>query len=408
MPMADQQEASAPVRGDALDGASAAPVQPRADVPEKPGELRPPVQDQRPPRQSDNRRRDERARARRRFPWAGLLAAIIVIAIVIAGIDYWWATRNEESTDDAFTDGNAVMVEPHVTGYVVQLAVNDNEFVRKGQLLVKIDPRDFIAARDQAKGQLDLAEAQLRNSMIAHEVARTIFPARLQTAQAQLASAKATQAKAEADYRRYRSVNPAAITREQLDTVTAAFQQANAQVLQAEAQVQEATPVPQNIAEAEQQVSQVQGQVEVAKAQLDQAELNLSYTDVVAPYDGWVTKRNVVQGNLVQAGTEIMALVSPEVWITANFKETQLARMRPGQRASIAIDAYPFLNLKGHVDSIQEGSGSKFTAFPPENATGNYVKVVQRVPVKIVIDAGLDPKLPLPLGISVEPTVHLK
>jgi membrane fusion protein (multidrug efflux system) len=129
---------------------------------------------------------------------------------------------------------------------------------------------------------------------------------------------------------------------------------------------------------------------------------------VTAPQDGWITKRNVEMGNYVTSGQQIFSIVSPEVWVTANFKETQLARMRPGQPAKIAVDAYPQLDLTGHVDSIQLGSGSKFTAFPPENATGNFIKIVQRVPVKIIIDSGLDPALPLPLGISVVPTVTLQ
>lgn len=404
--MADHQDVSERLRDTAVGRAPAARDAPRSDVPTKEAETRELAREDRS-RQEDVRK-DQPPPQRRRVPWAGILGTLLAVVLVIAGVSYWWAGRNDESTDDAFTDGNAVIVEPHVTGYVITLAVNDNEFVHNGQLLVKIDPRDFIAARDQAKGQLDLAEAQLRNANIAHEIAKTTFPARLQAAQAQLASAKATQFKAEADYRRYHSINPAATTREQIDTATAAWQQANAQVMQAEAQVKEASPVPQNIAQAEQQVSQWQAQVEQAKAQLDQAELNLGYTDVVAPQDGWVTKRNVVQGNYVQAGTQIMALVSPQVWITANFKETQLTRMRPGQKVAVSVDAYPFLHLKGHVDSLQEGSGAKFTAFPPENATGNFVKVVQRVPVKIIIDSGLDPNLPLPLGLSVEPLVHLK
>jgi membrane fusion protein (multidrug efflux system) len=128
----------------------------------------------------------------------------------------------------------------------------------------------------------------------------------------------------------------------------------------------------------------------------------------VAPQDGWVTKRNVERGNFAQSGQSILALVTPERWVTANFKETQLDRMRPGQKVSIEVDAYPSRTLEGHVDSVQLGSGSRFSAFPAENATGNFVKIVQRVPVKIVIDQGLDPKLPLPLGISVVPTVTLK
>ena len=129
---------------------------------------------------------------------------------------------------------------------------------------------------------------------------------------------------------------------------------------------------------------------------------------MTAPSDGWVTKRAVERGSYVQQGQQIMSLVEPDVWVTANFKETQLNRMRPGQPVSIAVDAYPGLKLRGHVDSLQLGSGAKFTAFPPENATGNFVKIVQRVPVKIVIDSGLDPAIPLPLGISVEPTVSVK
>jgi membrane fusion protein (multidrug efflux system) len=129
---------------------------------------------------------------------------------------------------------------------------------------------------------------------------------------------------------------------------------------------------------------------------------------VKAEHDGWITKRNVEAGNYVATGQQIFSIVAPEVWITANFKESQLNTMRPGQAVKIRIDAYPKLDLRGHVDSVQLGSGSKFTAFPAENATGNYVKIVQRVPVKIAIDSGLDPAIPLPLGISAEPVVRVK
>ncbi len=405
--MADRQDLTEKVRVAAPKRSSAAPIRPGAEAPAKPGEppRQTPPNDRVPRPAAPDRGERDSPPPQRRFPWAATLIALVVVALVIAGVAYWWTTAGEVSTDDAFTDGDAVVIAPHVSGYVVKLAVNDNEFVHRGQLLVKIDPRDFVAARDQTKAQLDLAEAQLRNAKIAHEIAKTTYPARLQSAKAQLDAAKATQAKAQADYNRYKRINPAAVTREQLDTVKAALAQANAQVAQAEAAVTEASVVPQNIAQTAQQVSQWEAQVEAAQAQLAQAELNLSYTDLVAPRDGWVTKRNVAQGNYVQAATQIMALVSPEVWITANFKETQLTRMRAGDKASINVDAYPFLNLKGHVDSIQKGSGAKFSAFPTENATGNFVKVVQRLPVKIVIDSGLDPKLPLPLGLSVEPTV---
>ncbi len=171
--------------------------------------------------------------------------------------------------------------------------------------------------------------------------------------------------------------------------------------------MRQAELVPQYIGQAEAQVKQLEAQVALARAQLEQAELNLSWTKVTAPQDGWITKRNVEQGNYVQAGQSIFSIVTPDIWITANFKESQLDRMRPGEKVDISVDAYPDLKLTGHVDSVQLGSGSRFTAFPPENATGNFVKIVQRIPVKIVIDSGMDPNLPLPLGLSVVPTVRL-
>ena len=180
---------------------------------------------------------------------------------------------------------------------------------------------------------------------------------------------------------------------------------------QAQARVTQAEPVQQNIGQSQQQVDQLQGQAEQAQAQLDNAELNLEFTVVRAAQDGWVTRRNVDTGNYVTSGTQIMSLVTPDLWVTANYKETELDGMvggPNGSRATISIDAYPNLKLTGHVESIQAGSGSKFSAFPAENATGNFVKIVQRVPVKIVIDSGLDPKQPVPLGFSCEPTVTVR
>ena len=197
-------------------------------------------------------------------------------------------------------------------------------------------------------------------------------------------------------------------SQQDVDAALAALRESEAQVMQAEAQVQLNSPVEQHIRQSDAQVQQLNGQVEQAQALLDQRELNLSWTVVTAPQDGWVTRRNVEMGTYVTPGQEIFSIVSPDVWITANFKENQLDDVRPGQSVSIEVDAYPELDLHGHVDSIQMGSGSKFTAFPPENATGNFVKIVQRVPVKIVIDRGLDPKVPLPLGISVVPTVTVR
>lgn len=338
-----------------------------------------------------------------------VLGGILLFALLIgSGAYYYFSTRNIESTDDAYTDGRAVSIAPQVSGQVISLDVTDNEFVHKGQPLIHIDPRQYVSDRDFAQGVLDTARAQLAGLTFGAEIARKNFPARLKQAQAQLDSARAAEVKAQADYQRQRSLPKQATTQQEVDAATAALQQAQAQVKLAEAQVMEAEPVPQQIGQADAQVGQQKGQTEQAKARLDQAELNLSWTVVTAPQDGWITRRNVEMGNYVTPGQQIFSIVSPEVWVTANFKETQLAFMRPGQKVTIAVDAFPQLQLKGHVDSIQLGSGSKFTAFPPENATGNFIKIVQRVPVKIVIDSGLDPAIPLPLGISVVPTVTVR
>lgn len=336
--------------------------------------------------------------------WVLLLIVLIAAAGAAA---YWYLTRNEATTDDAYTDGHAVTVSPQVSGTVVALHVSDNQRVKAGDVLIEIDPRAYNAARDQAQGSLQVANAQLDNARSSLERARVDYPAKLASSQAQLAAAEATRFKTDADARRQRSLPKAATTQQDIDSSSAALRSAEAQVAQAQAAVRQADQVPQFIAEAEAQVRQLEAQVALAQAQLDQAQLNLSWTRVTAPQDGWITKRNVEQGNYVQAGQSIFSIVTPEVWITANFKESQLDRMRPGAQVDISVDAYPNLKLTGHVDSIQLGSGSRFTAFPPENATGNYVKIVQRIPVKIVIDSGLDPDLPLPLGMSAVPTVRL-
>jgi membrane fusion protein (multidrug efflux system) len=337
-----------------------------------------------------------------------LIGGVLGALALIGGIYYWLSSRTVESTDDAFTDGRASAIAPQVAGQVTALDVRDNQFVRKGDPLVHIDQRQFLIDRDQAKGALDTAKAQLQGFRYGSEIARKNFPAQLAQAQAQLATAQAVEARAAADYQRQKSLPAKATTQQEIDAAAAAWKQAKAQVALAEAQVVAAQPVPQRIGEADTQVGQFQGQVESAQARLDQANLNLSWSTVAAPQDGWVTKRNVEVGNYVTAGQQIMSLVSPEVWVTANFKENQLARMRPGQKVDIEVDGFPQLKLKGHLESIQLGAGSKFTAFPPENATGNYVKIVQRVPVKISIDSGLDPSVPLPLGLSVTPRVHLE
>jgi membrane fusion protein, multidrug efflux system len=383
---------------------------PRADDGNDAGEANKPASKSSPvPRSKarDKGKSDETKRKQRR-PLVALIGICVVLLLLIGGGYYWWTTRNLESTDDAYTDGRAVTIAPQVSGVVLSLDVTDNQFVKKDQLLIHIDPRQYITDRDQATAALETAKAQYAGQQFGAEIARKNFPAQLEQAQAQLANAKANLAKTQADYDRQHSLSKLATSQQDIDAATSALKQAQAQVMLAEAQVTQNSPVPQRIGETDQQVGQLKGQVEQAQAKLDQANLNLSWASLKAPQDGWITKRNVEVGNYVAPGQQIFALVAPEVWITANFKESQLADMRKGQPVKIKIDAYPKLDLRGHVDSIQLGSGSKFTAFPPENATGNFVKVVQRVPVKIVIDSGLDPNIPLPLGISAEPVVTVR
>ena len=351
--------------------------------------------------------KDQTTRKKRR-PIVLIVVILVLLLGFLGGLYYYLANKNIEDTDDAFTDGRAIQVAPQIAGQIVSLDVTDNQFVRKGDALIHIDPRQFVNTRDQNQGALDTARAQLAGQKLGAEVAKKNFPAALQAAQASLDAAKASLVQRQADFARQKSLPRQATTQQDVDSATSNLQNAQAQVLLNQARVVQAEPVQQNIGESEAQVRQLAGQGEQAQAQLNQANLNLSYTVVRAPQDGWVTRRNVEKGNYVTAGQQIMQIVSPDVWVTANFKETQLDLMRPGQSVKITVDAYPGLNLRGHVDSIQLGSGSRFSAFPAENATGNFVKIVQRVPVKIVIDSGMDPTLPLPLGISVEPAVTVR
>jgi membrane fusion protein, multidrug efflux system len=349
----------------------------------------------------------EETRQKRR-PTVLIIGGIVLTVLAIGGLYYWLSTRGIEDTDDAYTDGRAITIAPQVSGLVMSLDVNDNQFVKQGQPLIHIDPRQYQIDREQAEGALATAKAQYSGQQYGLEVAKKNFPAQLAVAKAQLEQAKATKARTQADYDRQKALPKAATSQQDVDAAEAALKQADAQVALAEAQVTQNSPVTERIGETDAAVGQLKGQVEQAQARLDQANLNLSWAVVTAPQDGWVTKRNIEKGNYVAPGQQIFSIVAPEVWVTANFKESQLVNMRRGQHVNIRVDAYPQLRLEGHVDSIQLGSGSKFTAFPPENATGNFIKIVQRVPVKIVIDKGLDPNIPLPLGISVSPAVTVQ
>ena len=341
-----------------------------------------------------------------------IILGIVVVVLLLVGIIWAIATSGSISTDDAYTDGNSVTIAPKISGYVTELTINDNVFVHAGDVMLKIDPRDYINARDTAAANLALAKAQLLGAQAQYDIAKVKYPAQLIQAEAQKQQSEATAFQADQEYKRQRSVNQRATTQTNVDTATAQQKSALGQVAQSQAQIDIAKPIAQYLRTADAQVKQWEAQVAQAQAQLDQAELNLSYTEMRAPQDGWVTRRNVQLGSYVQAGQSLFELVTKDIWIVANYKENQLNHMRPGQKVDISVDAYPNLALTGHVDSVQMGSGSRFSAFPAENATGNFVKIVQRVPVKIVIDGDKDGKKKddwqmLPIGLSVEPTVHI-
>ena len=345
---------------------------------------------------------------KKRRPVVIIIVAVVALLAIAAGVYYWLSHRGKVDTDDAYTDGNVVAIAPQVSGEVVSLDVDDNQFVHKGDPLIHIDPRQYQYNKEQQQGALDTTQAQIANQRLGIEIAKKNFPAGLQLAKANLEAAQSTLALQKQNYDRQKSLPRQATTQQEVDTATSNQQSAQAQVDQAQARLTQAEPVQQNIGQSQEQVNQLQGALEQAKGRLDQANLNIEWTVVRAPQDGWVTRRNVNKGNYVSAGTQIMSLVTTDLWVTANFKETELDGMHPGQQVTVSVDAYPDLQIRGHVDSIQRGSGSRFSAFPAENATGNFIKIVQRVPVKIVIDSGVKPDEPLPLGVSVVPTVLLK
>jgi len=304
-------------------------------------------------------------------------------------------------TDDAFIDGFTTYISPRISGPVIHLLITDNQEVKKGQLLVEIDPSDYETAVAQARA--DLAAAQSRVDSAKAQV--IVSQSKVIQAQAAVVSAEAVNERAAADLKRYQSVESRAISKTSYDQTTAQARSAAADLQSAQSQVQSAEA---EVTLSKAEVETANASVQQARARLRQAELNLSYTKIVAPFDGRITARSVQPGNYLQPGQAMFALVPRYVWVTANFKETQLTYMRPGQPVTVHVDAYPQQDFKAHVDGLQAGTGARFSLLPPENAVGNYVKIVQRVPVKIVFDEDLPTNLDISPGLSVEPTVKVK
>jgi membrane fusion protein (multidrug efflux system) len=393
------------------------------------------------------------------------IIGVLLLAAIGVGV-WWWMTQGRESTDDAQVDAHVIPMASRVGGTVVKVPVEDNQVVEAGAVLVEIDPRDYQVAVDKARAELADAEAaaitaqsnvpitsttatsnvgsaqsgveQARSGAEAAAREVDVSRARLIASQARLREAEANATRTARDVERLRgllakdevsqqqfdaavsasdSAKAAADTmRAQITEAEAGIRMAESRQIQATAGEQQARSALQGTQTAPEQVtamraraSSAQAHVEQAKATLAQAELNLAYTVVKAPVKGIVSKKSVNPGQVVQTGQPTMALVQiDDLWITANFKETQLEKMRAGQRVTVDVDATGGKDLTGHVDSIAAATGARFSLLPPENATGNFVKVVQRVPVKIVLEPNQDPEHLLRPGMSVTPTVYTK
>jgi len=327
------------------------------------------------------------------------VALLAVLAAVVVFYIYFIAPY--EDTDDAFIDGYITTVSSRVPGQVTRLGVTDNQRVNEGELLVELDPRDYETSLANAKADLAAARSQLDSAKAQVSVSES----KVTEAQAAVVAADAENERASADLKRYETVESRAVSKTAFDLAQAQARSAKADLDSARSQVK-AAQAQEVLSEAG--VETATASVQQAQAKVRQAKLNLSYTKIVAPIAGRVTARTVDVGNYVQPGLALLALVPTNVWVTANFKETQLTYMRPGDPVEVHIDAYPNQNFKGRVNSLQAGTGARFSLLPPENAVGNYVKVVQRVPVKIIFDETLPTNLDIAPGLSVEPKVRVK
>jgi membrane fusion protein, multidrug efflux system len=383
------------------------------------------------------------------------LTTIIVLLIVVGGLGYYLWSRGKISTDDAYVDGHIYVITPRVSGYITDVYITDNQEVKKGQVIVTLDPTPYEVALAGSKAALAEAEATLTSLDLGVPLELTQTDQRVRAAQAELTSlsnslemarkqeeaaeqnlkqAKAENEQAVLDLHRMENLRKSnAISQSTLDKAQTLYHTTLAKVrsvkagrdslrdhsasLASELARQEANielaATGKDLAEIKnRQVKAQQAKVELARARLNQAELDLSYTNIVSPTEGFITRKNVEPGQMVSKGQPLAAVVplNPgEVWVTANYKETQLTDVRHGQTVDIEVDTYPGVTFKGKVDSIMAGTGAAFSLFPPENASGNFVKVVQRIPVKITFEEENHESFPvLRIGMSVVPTIFTK
>ncbi|HLH10371.1 MAG TPA: HlyD family secretion protein [Methylovirgula sp.] len=379
---------------------------PSGETPRKSGEPgvveAPPLYEDHPSEQAEGGKSTEKRRRSflRRHPFASAMGSLLALLIAAGGYVYWDYTSHFETTDDAFIAARQFSIAPKVSGYITAVPVTDNQHVAAGAVVARIDDRDYRAALDQAQAQVAGAEASIQNI----DAQINVQEAQINASQAQVDQAQAALVFAQQQATRYGylanrgvgSVQNAQQYSSQLDAQQATLKSAQANLKVAQRQVESLKA----------QRDKALADLAAAKAQRDQAQLNLSYTNVTATQAGHIANLSAAVGQYVQAGTALSNFVPDNTWITANFKETQLDRMRPGEPVTIRIDAYPERAIEGHLASVQYGSGTAFSLLPPENATGNYVKIVQRVPVKIIMD---NPPVDVALGpgMSVEPTVRV-
>jgi membrane fusion protein (multidrug efflux system) len=331
-----------------------------------------------------------------------IFAGFLLLAAIGVGV-YWLHSLGFEDTDDAFIDGHIVAINPQVMARVAAVRIDDNQLVKAGDVLVELDPTDYQAALAEARG----SEASAVGKLDETRTQIAVSESQVVQAQAELDSAIVTFENADRDLRRYQGLDDRSKSRQQLDNATATQRTSSASVAQAKSKLQ--MEVAQ-VESAKATVTSAEGNLEQARAATHRAEVNLGYCRITAPLAGRITRKNVEPGQYVTSASELFSIVPDDVWVTANFKETQLQHMKAGDAVEVSVDAYPDRKVFGHVQSIQAGTGSRFSIIPAENATGNYVKVVQRVPVKIVLDGDVNSDNPqlLSPGMSVTPRVTVK
>ncbi len=316
-----------------------------------------------------------------------LIPVFVVLFFILFGLHAFIVSLSYQSTDDAFVEGRFVQIAPKVSGQVISLNVDDNDYVKEGDLLLEIDPKDFENKVKELESALQEAKAN-----------KNVSTSEIDKSSADLANANKNLDFAKKDFMRYSKLRKNGLcTKQQYEKAETVYKES----------LERQNAMSANVKSSKSKNEASLSHIDKIEAQLAQAKLDLSYTKIYAPQEGYVSARSVEKGNYVNKAQPLMSVVSPKIWIVANFKETQVGKMKKGQPVTIKIDTYPNKKFRGKVDSIQLSSGAKASLFPPENAVGSYIKVVQRIPVKIVFDEDVSSYIIAP-GMSVVPKVRIR